>query len=78
MRVKFLVLGAAFCCVALAWQPSAQADGGMWTFNNFPSKQVAEKYGFDPSQAWLVRLASLRIAGGCSASTIYFGRRGWS
>ena len=49
-----------------------QADEGMWTFDNFPSKTVATKYGFTPSQAWLdhVRLSSLRIAGGCSASFI--------
>jgi hypothetical protein len=49
-----------------------QADEGMWTFDNFPSKTVAAKYGFTPSQAWLdhIRTASLRIAGGCSASFI--------
>jgi hypothetical protein len=49
-----------------------QADEGMWTFDNFPSKTVGAKYGFTPSQAWLdhVRLSSLRIAGGCSASFI--------
>jgi hypothetical protein len=49
---------------------SAQADEGMWTFDNFPSKIVAQEYGFAPSQQWLdhVRAASLRIAGGCSAS----------
>jgi len=44
----------------------------MWTFENFPAKTVAAKYGFTPSQAWLdhVRVSSLRIAGGCSASFI--------
>lgn len=50
----------------------ARADEGMWTFDNFPSKTVGEKYGFTPSEAWLdhVRLSSLRIAQGCSASFI--------
>ncbi|MFI5113564.1 MAG: S46 family peptidase [Terriglobales bacterium] len=49
-----------------------QAEEGMWTFDNFPSKTVAAKYGFAGSQSWLdhVRAASLRIAGGCSASFI--------
>jgi hypothetical protein len=49
-----------------------QADEGMWTFDNFPSKTVATKYAFTPTQAWLdhVRASSLRIAGGCSASFI--------
>ncbi len=44
----------------------------MWTFDNFPSSLVGQKYGFAPSQQWLdhVRLSSLRIAGGCSASFI--------
>jgi hypothetical protein len=51
---------------------SIQAEEGMWTFDNFPSKMVAAKYGFTPSQSWLdhVRTASLRIAGGCSAAFI--------
>ena len=46
------------------------ADEGMWTFNNFPSAEVKKKYGFEPTKEWLdqVRLASVRIAGGCSAS----------
>jgi len=56
----------------LALAQIARADEGMWTFDNFPSKTVETKYGFSPTQAWLdhVRLASLRIAGGCSASFI--------
>jgi len=63
---------AAFLVVCLVLMPFAQADEGMWTFDNFPSKTVGTKYGFTPSQAWLdhVRLSSLRIAGGCSASFI--------
>jgi hypothetical protein len=51
---------------------AVSADEGMWTFNNFPSRKVKEKYGFEPSQQWLehVRLSSARLAGGCSASFI--------
>ena len=50
----------------------AFADEGMWTFNNFPSEKVKQRYGFEPSQDWLdhLRLASVRIAGGCSASIV--------
>ncbi|MER2564167.1 MAG: S46 family peptidase [Myxococcaceae bacterium] len=50
----------------------ALADEGMWTFNNFPSAEVKKKYGFEPTKEWLdqVRLASVRIAGGCSASLV--------
>ena len=63
---------AALPVACLAFTLSAFADEGMWTFDNFPSKTVAAKYGFSPSQDWLdhVRLSSLRIAGGCSASFI--------
>ena len=61
---------AALCAVTLCG--AAAADEGMWTFNNFPAAKVAQKYGDAPSQAWLdhVRLSSVRIAGGCSASVV--------
>ncbi|WP_434391290.1 S46 family peptidase [Melittangium boletus] len=50
----------------------ALADEGMWTYNNFPSSKVKEKYGFAPSQEWLdkVRLSSAKFGGGCSASFV--------
>src|SRR5580698_6441902 len=63
---------AAFFLMGAALTQCARADAGMWTFDNFPSKTVATKSGFTPSQSWLdhVRASSLRIAGGCSASFI--------
>ncbi len=44
----------------------------MWTFNNFPSAQVRKEHGFAPSAQWLdrVRLSSVRLATGCSASFV--------
>jgi hypothetical protein len=47
-------------------------EEGMWTFNQFPAAKVQQKYGFSPSQQWLdhVRLASVRLAEGCSASFV--------
>ena len=70
--VKPATLVAAALVLCLTVAQSMRADEGMWTFDNFPSKAVGTKYGFTPSQAWLdhVRLASLRIAGGCSASFV--------
>src|SRR5262245_16761342 len=52
--------------------PPARADEGMWTFTHFPAASVGEKYGFAPDEAWLarVRLGSIRLAGGCSASLV--------
>ena len=66
------VLMAGLLVICLSITRSMRAEEGMWTFDNFPSKTVGTKYGFTPSQAWLdhVRLSSLRIAGGCSASFI--------
>ncbi len=48
------------------------ADEGMWTFNNFPAAKVQAKYGFTPNREWLdhVRLSSVRLAEGCSASLV--------
>ncbi len=67
-----MTLLASVLLLCLSCTQLLRADEGMWTFDNFPSKTVGTKYGFTPSQAWLdhVRLSSLRIAGGCSASFI--------
>jgi hypothetical protein len=67
--------GAGLLLAALglaAVHTSARADEGMWTFNNFPADRVAKAYGFRPDQAWLdrVRLASVRLAEGCSAAFV--------
>jgi hypothetical protein len=69
-KLATLVAGVSLVCLVFA--QAAQAEEGMWTFDNFPSKTVGTKYGFTPSQDWLdhVLLSSLRIAGGCSASFI--------
>jgi hypothetical protein len=50
----------------------AYAAEGMWTFNNFPVDKVKAKYGFTPTKEWLdhVRLSSVRLAEGCSASLV--------
>ena len=44
----------------------------MWLLNDFPAAKVQAAYGFAPSQAWLdkVRLGSVRLANGCSASLV--------
>jgi Peptidase S46 len=51
---------------------AAHADEGMWTFDNFPSDKVEQKYGFRPAREWLdhVRLSSARLAQGCSGSFV--------
>jgi hypothetical protein len=52
--------------------PVIHAEEGMWTFDNPPLKQLAAKYNFHPSQAWLdhLRLASVRLNDGGSGSFV--------
>ena len=50
----------------------AQADEGMWTFDNPPLAQLKEKYGFTPTPAWLdhLRMSSVRFNDGGSGSFV--------
>jgi hypothetical protein len=68
MRAKLLISAVA----TLAALTPALADEGMWTFDNFPSAAVKQKYGVTIDQAWLdrVRAGAVRLAGGCSASLV--------
>ncbi len=52
--------------------PALHAEEGMWTFDNPPLKQLAEKYNFHPTQAWLdhLRLSSVRLNDGGSGSFV--------
>jgi hypothetical protein len=69
MMLRRHLLPAALAMVAAL---GAHADEGMWTFNDFPADKVKARYGFEPTKAWLdhLRLASVRLAGGCSASVV--------
>jgi hypothetical protein len=63
----------AFLCgllLAALLAVAVSADEGMWTFNNFPKQLIKERYGFEPSDAWLdhVRLSSVRFNNGGSGS----------
>lgn len=69
--MKKLLVSAMLLAVAI--QPiTLYADEGMWTFDNPPRKQWKERYGFEPSDAWLenVRLASVRLNDGGSGSFV--------
>ncbi len=63
----------AIACGALSVLASlpASADEGMWTYHDFPSQAVAEKFGVRIDQTWLdrVRLGTVRLAG-CTASFV--------
>jgi hypothetical protein len=69
MRLSPAPLAALLVVLTLAPAP---ADEGMWTLDAFPADQVKKAYGFAPDQGWLdhVRLSSVRLARGCSASFV--------
>ena len=56
------------CCASLA----AHAEEGMWTFDNPPRAAIKEAYGVELTDPWLkrLRLATLRLEQGCTASFI--------
>src|ERR1035437_10745023 len=66
-KLRFVVLPAALLMAAAS---VIHAEEGMWTFDNPPLKQLAAKYNFHPSQAWLdhLRLSSVRFMNGGSGS----------
>jgi len=62
---------AAVGTLSLAAAPSAQAEEGMWTFNNFPAGRMVEEMGWAPDQPWLDRvMAGVARMPGCSASNV--------
>jgi hypothetical protein len=71
-RLSKYVFAQLLLSVTLLTVSLGRADEGMWTFDNPPLKQLQERYGFTPTQAWLdhVRLASVRFNDGGSGSFV--------
>ena len=67
LRSVFLISALLFTIVA----PTC-AEEGMWTFDNPPLKELAQKYNFHPTQDWLdhLRLSSVRLNDGGSGSFV--------
>ena len=61
----------AAAVLTLAAASAAQAEEGMWTFDNFPIARANATLGTNIDQAWLdrVRLSSVKF-GGCSAGIV--------
>ena len=72
MKIRFYLPIAALIVLSLAGARRGAADEGMWTFDNPPVKQLAEKYNFTPKQEWLdhIRLSSVRFNDGGSGSFV--------
>jgi Peptidase S46 len=73
MRFRTRILTAALAVAGLAMTtPPTLGDEGMWLFNNVPKKLLKEKYGFEPTDAWLEHLqkSSVRFNSGGSGSFV--------
>lgn len=70
MKMHAIASGSVALAMLLLSRASP-ADEGMWPFNRLPKAELAKKYGFEVSDAWLahVRGASVRV-GGCSGSFV--------
>lgn len=72
MRTAYArLLFASTAALAFAAASSAQAEEGMWTFDNFPIARANQTLGTSIDQAFLdrVRLSSVKF-GGCSAGLV--------
>lgn len=65
---RLLLIGILGSCLTSL----SLADEGMWLFNNPPRKLLEEKYQFQPTDEWLLRLqqASVRFNSGGSGSFV--------
>ena len=63
---------AVLLVLAFVFSTLAQADEGMWLYNQPPKDRIKAKYGVELTQAWLdhVRLSSVRFNNGGSGSFV--------
>ncbi|WKL56385.1 S46 family peptidase [Asticcacaulis sp. ZE23SCel15] len=68
---RFKLALAATTAFTLMAASSAQAEEGMWTFDNFPAAKVNETYGTKIDAKWLnhIQSAAVRLSN-CSASVV--------
>jgi len=64
-----LTIALLFCGGLLS---EASGDEGMWLFNQPPSKELMDRYGFEPTDAWLEHLqkSAVRFNSGGSGSFV--------
>lgn len=69
--MRHLTPALAAALLTLAAGSAANAEEGMWTFDNFPIARANQTLGTSIDQAWLdrVRLSSVKF-GGCSAGLV--------
>jgi hypothetical protein len=72
LRMRRLAIAVVAAISLAAGSIACRADEGMWVFNNLPRKQLSEKYGFEPTDAWLehVMKSSVRFNSGGSGAFV--------
>ena len=69
-RTLFVQIAIVFIIIIAS--TLANADEGMWLYNDMPYKLLKERYGFEPTGAWLehIQKSSIRFNNGGSGSFI--------
>ncbi|MDX1951283.1 MAG: S46 family peptidase [Verrucomicrobiota bacterium] len=72
MKKQVRKMGAMIMAGCVLLNSSMQADEGMWLFTDPPKAYLKEKYGFEPTDAWLehVQKSSVRFNSGGSGSFV--------
>jgi hypothetical protein len=74
---KLATLVAGVLLVCLVFAQAAQADEGMWTFDNFPSKTLGQSMASRPRRSGSTTYAYRRCASPAGARRRSFLRRDW-
>jgi hypothetical protein len=72
MKLKRMFSAFVVALMMISAFAPANADEGMWPFNNVPRSEIKRRYGFDVTDDWLrkVQLASVRFNNGGSGSFV--------
>lgn len=72
MKIKRVSCALFIALLAISSINIARADEGMWPFNNVPRAEIKKRYGFEITDAWLmkVQMASVRFNNGGSGSFV--------
>ena len=60
-RYRIVAIAISMVVMMQSIGATTRADEGMWLFNNPPRKILKDKYGFEPTDAWLKHLQRLAV-----------------
>ena len=71
--LKTMHIAALSAAVVVSFATAkVRAEEGMWTLSDLPRDRLRQRYGFDPSDEWLlhVQRSAVRLGNGCSGSFV--------